>query len=572
MTEKRWEFSNPDEDQVRALAQELGIRPLISRLLVSRGIHSYAEAEQFFNPRKELLHDPWKMKDMDLAVARIDQARKNKEKVLIYGDYDVDGTSAVALVYLFLQQHGSLPLDYYIPHRYREGYGLSKAGMEYARDHGYTLIIALDCGIKSHDLIALAKDWGIDVIVCDHHLPDQTLPPAYAILNPKQAACPYPYKELSGCGIGYKLTLALEETWELPQGTADRQLDLVATSIAADLVPLDGENRILAWKGLKKVNDNPNPGIRHLIELAGIHRDLKLSDLVFVVGPRVNAAGRMDDARKAVDMFVSPPGEKIKELAASLNADNKERQETDRSISLEALSLLEKDPAEKQRYATVLYKEAWHKGVIGIVASRLLDYYYRPTVVLCGSEGKVSGSCRSVHDFNIYEAIHACRDLLDNYGGHFYAAGLTMAPENVAPFRQRFEEVVAQRIQPEQRIPRITIDAEIRLRDIRRGFYRTLSRFEPFGPQNPNPVFLCRNLRDFQRRSCVVKDQHLQFALISPEGDTIMGIGFRMAEAYPLLCQGPIDIVFHIDEHHYQKQASLQIRVLDLKPAGTWTG
>lgn len=570
MMEKIWELAQADPLRVQALCASLGVRPLVARLLALRGLDGYEKAEAFFCPSLSDLHDPWLMKDMDKAVRRIGQARESREKVLIYGDYDVDGTTAVALVYDFLKSHTELPLGYYIPHRYREGYGLSRQGMEWARDQGYSLIIALDCGIKSIDCIGMAQSWGMDVIVGDHHMPDSELPPALAILNPKQADCPYPYKELSGCAIGYKLIKALESLWNLPAGSAEAQLDLVATSLAADLVPLDGENRILAWHGLRKVNRNPNPGIQHLTKIAGIDRTLTLSDLVFVIGPRVNAAGRMDDARKAVSLFLTEEAEALQQLAESLDADNQERRELDRQISAEALIMIREEEKEAARLSTVVYKEDWHKGVVGIVASRLMDHYYRPTVVLCRAGDKVSGSCRSVRDFNIYEALHACRDLLENYGGHFYAAGLTLDPGNVEAFRQRFEQEVARRLLPDQRRPRLLIDAEVEIGDLRPRFYSLLSRLEPFGPGNPRPLFLCRNLSDYQGMSRVIRDQHLRFILSSPEGGTIAGIGFGMAEAYPLLTQGPVDLVFHLEENDFQGQKSLQLRVVDLKPAGEY--
>ncbi len=569
MREKLWEMGQADPKLVRELAQVLGVRPLLAELLVLRGISSHQEAEAYFCPSISGLHDPWLMKDMDKAVKRISRARENKEKVLIYGDYDVDGTTAVALVYDFLKTQTDLELGYYIPHRYREGYGLSRQGMEWARDQGYSLIITLDCGIKSMECIALAHSWGMEVIVCDHHTADQELPAAHAILNPKRPDCPYPYKELSGCAIGYKLIKALESAWELEPGAAESQLDLVATSVAADLVPLDGENRILAWYGLQKVNQDPNPGIHHLTRIAGIDRKLNLSDLVFIIGPRVNAAGRMDDAKKAVSLFITRDNTSLEELARALDTDNRERQELDRQISAEALAMIQEDETHGRKASTVLYKEDWHKGVVGIVASRLMDFHYRPTVVLCRSGDKVSGSCRSVKDFNIYEALHACRDLLDNYGGHYYAAGLTLAPENVEAFAQRFEEVVSEKLRPEQRNPRIRIDAEIDLRDIRKSFHQFLSRMEPFGPGNPRPVFLCRHLSDYQGMSRVIRDKHLKLVLRSRQGLTASGIGFGMAWAFPLLAQGEVDIVFHLEENHFQGQTSLQLRVLDIKPSGT---
>jgi single-stranded-DNA-specific exonuclease len=473
-------------------------------------------------------------------------------------------------VYAFLkEQYPKGDISFYIPHRYREGYGVSKAGIDFAHANGYTLLITLDCGIKSTALIEYAKKLGIDVIVCDHHLPDAILPPAYAILNPKQPLCTYPYKELSGCGIGFKLVQALAIKLKLPTQTYEKYLDLVATSIAADIVPIDGENRILAYYGIHKVNNDPSLSIKTLIGVSGIKKHLLVSDLVFVIGPRVNAAGRMDDARKAVDLFVESDPEKSAALADALHSDNFDRKEIDRTITEEALALLQREEAilSTPRKSTVLYQPHWHKGVVGIVASRLIDHYYRPTIVLTQSNGKVTGSARSVSGFNIYEAIHECRDLLENYGGHFFAAGMTMLPERVDDFKSRFEEIVANRITPELLIPEIQIDAELSFSDIKPAFYNILKQFEPYGPANMRPVFLTRGVVDYRGWSKVVKDTHLRFVVQQPHREVMEGIGFGLAHYYHLLERGPVDIVYTIDENEFNGTTKLQLKVLDVRPS-----
>jgi len=566
--EKRWNIKAADESYIQQLCKDLpNVHPVVCRLLALRGISDYRTAKDFFRPQQEHLHDPFLMKDMHHAVQRISDAVAWHERIMVYGDYDVDGTTAVAVVYSFLKQHYNGDLTFYIPHRYREGYGLSREGIDYAHANGYHLIITLDCGIKSAELVSYARSLGIDVIICDHHTPDQELPEALAILNPKQADCTYPYKELSGCGIGFKLICALARQWQLPEETAMQYLDLVATSIAADIVPIDGENRILAYYGLKRVNGSPCLPIRTLKEISGITRDMDINDLVFVIGPRVNAAGRMDDARKAVDFFIETDPEKSRVLAEGLHADNFERKEIDKTITQEALSLIAGDAAMAARKSTVLYQPHWHKGVVGIVASRLIDHYYRPTVILTAANGKVSGSARSVSGFNIYEAIHACRDLLDNYGGHFYAAGMTLREQMVAPFMERFEQVVAGSIAPELLVPELRIDAELSLADIRPGFYNILRQFEPFGPANLRPVFLTRNVSDFRGYSRVVKEQHLKFVVSQRAGEVVDGIGFGLAHKYETVSSGPFDIVYTIDENVFNGNTRLQIKVLDIRAA-----
>lgn len=565
--EKRWTLKPAEQDTVKIITEALNIHPSLCRILALRGISDFDSAKDFFRPQLSHLHDPFLMKGMDKAVKRISEAIEWNERILVYGDYDVDGTTSVALMYSFLRKKYNGQLEYYIPHRYREGYGVSKAGIEYAHANGFTLLITLDCGIKSSELIAYAQSLGIDVIVCDHHTPDDDIPPALAILNPKQVDCPYPYKELSGCGIGFKLICALAQHWGLPDEEVYEYLDFVATSIAADIVPIDGENRVLAYYGVKRVNENPSLGIKTLKEMAGANRKLSIADLVFVIGPRVNAAGRMDDARKAVELFIEPDPAKIQALADALQSDNSDRKEIDKNITEEALSLIQGDDTMTARKSTVLYQEHWHKGVVGIVASRLIDYYYRPTIVLTKSNDKVTGSARSVSGFNVYEAIHACRDLLENYGGHFYAAGLTMHPDNVNGFVERFEEVVSQSIPPELLIPEIEIDAELNLSDIKQSFYNIIQQFEPFGPTNLRPVFISKNVYDYQGNSRIVKEQHIKFVVHQKGGVIIDGIGFGMADKIEIIQKGAFDMVYTIDENEFNGVTKLQVKVLDIRPS-----
>lgn len=566
--EKRWKVKAANEEHVNNLQKSLRIHPALCRLLTVRGISDFESARTFFRPDKSMLYDPFLMKDMEKAVQRIATAVEWHERILVYGDYDVDGTTAVAVVYDFLSTHYTDgEIGYYIPHRYREGYGVSRAGIDYAHAHGYTLIITLDCGIKSAELVTYARSLNIDVIICDHHTPDTELPAAHAILNPKQEGCPYPYKELSGCGIGFKLITALARHWKLSEEHYFRYIDLVATSIAADIVPMDNENRVLAYFGIKKANENPSLAIQTLKEISGINRDLTISDLVFVIGPRVNAAGRMDDARKAVELFIEKDPEKITGIAEQLQSDNFERKEIDRSITDEALSLIQNNQLLIERNSTVLYREYWHKGVVGIVASRLLDHYYRPTVILTQANGLVTGSARSISGFNIYDALHECRDLLENYGGHFYAAGMTMNPGQVEAFIQRFEEVVTSTIDPDALVPELEIDAEIDLGDVRQPFFNILRQFEPFGPTNLRPVFLTRRVRDYKGFSRIIKEQHIKFVLQQQNGPVMDGIGFSMAGRWQTVSNGWFDIVYTIDENTYNGTPRLQLKILDIRPS-----
>ena len=560
--QKRWRLQQPDAAKVTSLFGELKIHRALCALLVTRGIDQYGSAQRFFRPQLSELHSPWLMKDMDKAVTRIRDAFGNNETILVFGDYDVDGTTAVACVYQFLKaQYGAV--EFYIPHRYREGYGVSQAGIDYEKEMGASLIISLDCGIKSNDLIRGAKESGIDFIVCDHHLPDAELPPAVAILNPKQRDCRYPYKELCGCGVGFKLVHALAEALSLPQDKAWQYLDLVATAVAADIVSMSGENRVLAYYGLKKANESPNHGIRALSVLSGLKSEILINNLVFIIAPRVNAAGRMDDARKAVQLFVSESVDEAMHWAEQLHTDNSNRKEADTNITEEALALIEGDVDMLNCCSTVLFQPHWHKGVVGIVASRLIDHYYRPTVVLTKSGDYVAGSARSVTGFNVYEAIHQCKELLLGYGGHFYAAGMTLEEGNVAAFRKKFEEVVHASLHPDLMVPELVIDAELQLRDVTQSFYKILCQMEPFGPDNLRPTFITRGV--FNTGSKVVKEKHLRF-VVKQQNTIRTGIGFGLADKAPLLLSGlPVDLVYKIEENEWNGEKSLQLRVIDVR-------
>ncbi|MGZ3923959.1 MAG: single-stranded-DNA-specific exonuclease RecJ [Flavisolibacter sp.] len=561
--DKRWRILNTNKEKTDTLFKDLKIHPALCNILVQRGIDNYEEAKRFFRPQLSDLHDPFLMKDMDKAVSRVLSAFSSGEKILVFGDYDVDGTTSVACMYQFLKNHHPYT-EFYIPHRYREGYGVSKTGIDFAFENQFSLIVSLDCGIKSVELIQYAKELGIDFIVCDHHLPDDRLPPAVAVLNPKQRDCNYPYKELCGCGVGFKLISALCQRMCLPHDTPFEYLDLVATAIAADIVSVTGENRVLAYYGLKKANTNPNMGIKALSFLSNHTKDLHINNLVFLIAPRVNAAGRMDDARKAVMMFVSETYEEALHWAEQLHADNDSRKEADMSITEEALSIIENDEVMVNRRSTVLFQPHWHKGVVGIVASRLIDHYYRPTIILTQSGEYVAGSARSVSGFNVYEAIHQCRDLLLGYGGHFYAAGMTLENDKVDAFKERFEEVVQASIHPELLIPEIVIDAEISLMDIKQPFYDILCQMEPFGPDNLRPVFVAKKVYN-TGWSKVVKENHIRFVLQQGTAK-ITGIGFNMAEKMRLLEAGKaVDVVFKLDENEWNGEKSLQLKVLDVR-------
>jgi len=560
---KRWSIKEVDAQIVNELQASLRVHPAICKMLVARGIHTFDQAKLFFRPQLSDLHDPFLMKGMQKAVDRICSAIEWNERILIYGDYDVDGTSSVAVVYSFLKSLYAGQLNYYIPHRYKEGYGLSKQGIDFAKANGHTLLITLDCGIKSADLVDYANGLGIDVIICDHHLPDERIPNALAILNPKQADCTYPYKELSACGIGFKLIEALAIQLNKPKESVYAYLDLVATSIAADIVALDGENRVLGFYGIKKANEQPSLSLKTLLEASDFKRTLQMSDLVFVIGPRVNAAGRMDDAKKAVELFIETDEEKVKEIAAALQADNLDRKEVDKTITEQAIQLLQ-HPHQQHKKSTVLFQTNWHKGVVGIVASRLIDHYYRPTIVLTESNGMASGSARSIPGFNIHEAIEACSHLLENYGGHYFAAGMTMQLHQVDAFIAAFEKQVADTIDPAILIPEISIDAELQLSDITPALLNLINQFEPFGPNNLRPVFISKGVQDDKGYSKIVKDAHLKFS-IQQNGARMEGIGFNLADKIGIVKDGLFDVVYTIDQNDFNGKSRLQIKVLDLK-------
>lgn len=560
--EKRWTLKPSNSLVVQHLQEVLHIHPVICRLLAQRGISTFDEAKQFFRSSEEHIHDPFLMKDMSAAVSRIHQAIQNEEKILIYGDYDVDGTTAVALVFQFFKKL-TKHIAFYIPHRFGEGYGVSQKGIDFAIEESFGLIITLDCGIKSAKLIGLAKEHGIDTIICDHHIPDDSLPEAYAILNPKQADCTYPFKELCGCGIGYKLICAYASEYGIEITYTTELLDLLATAIAADIVPMNGENRTLCVLGLKKANENPSIPLKALRKIAVLEKPFTINDLVFVIAPRVNAAGRMDDARKAVELFLEEDEEKAKEIATILQEDNNDRKDIDRSITEEALKLAEE---HTEAHATVLYQPHWHKGVVGIVASRLIDHHYRPTIVLTASNGKLTGSARSVKGFNLYDGLSACSEYLENYGGHYFAAGLTLAEDNLLSFTQQFNEVVRDTLPEEMRLPEIEIDADLQFNEITDAFLHILHQFSPHGPDNMKPVFRSTGVMNYQHYSKILKEKHIRFVMYQAGSKTMNGIGFNLAHKFKLVEEGSeFEILYHIEENEWQGKTNIQLKILDLR-------
>lgn len=564
--EKRWKIIKAKEEKVLELQRALSIKKVLCNILVQREIDTFQKAKDFFRPQLSHLHDPFLMKDMDKAVAIISDAIKENQKILVFGDYDVDGTTSVAMMYRFLKKiYREENIDFYIPHRYREGYGISRQGIDFAYENGFSLVISLDCGIKSIDLIGYARSLGMRFIVCDHHLPDDVLPPANAILNPKQPDCPYPYKELCGCGVGYKLITALSRKLGLPEEDALCYLDLVATAIGADIVPVTGENRVLAYYGLERLNTSPCAGLKALMELGGYPKKYSINNVVFIIAPRVNAAGRMDDAAKAVKMFIEDDFEKAREYAEMLHHDNTDRKDTDTSITREALSLIEGNEELEKKKTTVVFQSHWHKGVVGIVASRLIETYYRPTIVLTmGENNIVSGSARSVPGFNLYEAIHSCRDYLLGYGGHFAAAGMSLMAENVQAFASRFESVVSSSIEEELLIPEQLIHGEVSFREIDKKFFSIVEQMQPYGPGNMRPVFITRGVQNTPW-SKIVKEQHIRF-VVKEGGVTFTGIGFNLAGKFSLLLMNkPLDIVYTLDENEWNGETSLQLKVIDVR-------
>ncbi|MDD6907837.1 single-stranded-DNA-specific exonuclease RecJ [Phocaeicola faecicola] len=567
----KWNYQPPTQEQreaARALAKDIGISPILCRLLQERGINTAAEAKRFFRPQLSELHDPFLMKDMDRAVERLNQAMGRKERILVYGDYDVDGTTAVTLVYKFLQQFYS-NIDYYIPDRYNEGYGVSQKGVDYAYETGVKLVIVLDCGIKAVEEIGYAKSKGIDFIICDHHVPDEVLPPAVAILNPKRFDSTYPYSHLSGCGVGFKFMQAFALNNGIDVSQLTPLLDLVAVSIASDIVPVMGENRILAYHGLRQLNSNPSVGLKAIIDVCGLsEREINMSDIVFKIGPRINASGRIQNGKEAVDLLIEKDFQTALEKSNLINKYNETRKDLDKNMTEEANRIVDNLESLDQQRSIVIYNEAWHKGVIGIVASRLTEIYYRPTVVLTRTENMATGSARSVSGFDVYKAIEHCRDLLENFGGHTYAAGLSMKVENVAEFTRRFEEYVTEHILPEQTNATIDINAQLDFRDITPKFFFDLKKFSPFGPDNLKPIFATLNVYDYGTSKVVGRDQeHIKLELVDNKSNNVMnGIAFgQSSQARYIKTKQSFNICYTIEENTH-KRGDIQLQIEDIKP------
>ena len=581
--EKRWVVKpqgNPKA--VAAMAAATGISPVLANLLVQRGIDTLEKAKKFFNPQLSDLHDPFLMKDMDKAVERVERAVRNREKIMVYGDYDVDGTTAVALVYKFLRQIGHKDLLFYIPDRYTEGYGISTKGIDHAARKGATLIIALDCGIKAIEKVDYAKRKGVDFIICDHHLPAEEIPRAVAVLDPKRADCSYPFDELSGCGVGFKLVQAYCQKNGIPFQQIEPLLDLLAVSIASDIVPLVDENRILAHYGLLRLNASPSKGLLSIIKICGLDRhNITIDDIVFKIGPRINAAGRMrmdendenaapSGGYAAVNLLIEGNESLAEEFGSVIDGFNQDRKCIDRSVTQEAHDFIEAHAELKAAKSTVIYNPRWMKGIVGIVASRLIETYYRPTVVLTMSNGFVTGSARSVPGFDLYQAIESCSDLLENFGGHMYAAGLTMRPERVEEFTRRFNAYVEENIDPITLQPQVEIDSELFFSNITPAFRRDLNRFQPFGPGNPAPVFVTRGVVSHGETKLVGADcEHLRMDLMQRQkpNTTIQTIAFQQPTHYEWIRAGhPIDVCYQIVENHYRGSVSVQLRIKDIKP------
>ncbi len=567
--EKTWNIKESgEEEKIEHLSSVLNIDRFLSNLLVQRGVQTFDEAKAFFRPDYEHLHDPFLMKDMDRAIDRLDKAIENNEKVFVYGDYDVDGTTSVSLVYSFLSEYFD-NLQFYIPNRYEEGYGISYKGIDFFAEEKCSLVVALDCGIKAVEKIEYAKEKGIDFIICDHHTPGDTLPDAAACLDPKRKDCNYPDEHLSGCGVGFKFIQAYCKRHKIDYHKAYEYLDLVAVSIASDIVPIIGENRVLAYYGLQKLNTNPSVGLKHIIKVAGMQgREITISDIVFKIGPRINAAGRIDSGGDAVNLLITEDEGLANSMSIDIDKCNDTRKGFDRDITQQALELIAGNKELQDRKSTVLYQPEWHKGVIGIVASRLTEYYYRPTVILTESKGFATGSARSVEGFDLYKAIDHCSDLLENFGGHMYAAGLTLKIENIEEFKRRFEDYVDTHITPDQMIPQIEVDEEIGLRDINDKFFRILKQFRPFGPGNLKPVFVTKRVFDYGTSKKVGKDQdHLKVELIEEKSGSIkQGIGFSMGNDLEKLQTGnPFDVCYTIEENVYNGRSSIQMMLKDMK-------
>lgn len=564
--QKRWvEPSEINLEQAIALGKELTISTALSSILVERGVCVFEDAKFFFRPELSHLHDPFLMKDMDKAIARIEEAIGNNEKIVIYGDYDVDGTTAVAVAYSFFREFHS-KLVFYVPDRYKEGYGISEQGIDWANENGCTLIIALDCGIKAIDQIDYAKEKGIDFIIGDHHTPGDALPSAVAVLDPKRRDCNYPYDELSGCGIAFKIIHAFAIRNNISQDAVFKYLDLVAVSIASDIVPVTGENRVLAHYGLKKLNSNPCFGLLALMNLTARKGDFTIDNVVFQIGPRINAAGRIKHAKDAVSLLISRSLNEAESFSAGIDIQNTERKGHDSRITEQALSMIKSKEEWINRKTTVVYQNDWHKGVIGIVASRLTEKYYRPTIVLTNSNGVVAGSARSVVGYDLYEALDACSDLLEQFGGHKYAAGLTMREENIPALQDRFEEVVSASILPEMLIQDIIIDQELNLADIDGKFCRVLKQFAPFGPMNQAPVFISKRVKSYGSAS-IVGANHLKFSVTQEGSSSFNCIGFGLGEFATLINSGaPFDICYSIEENNWRDKVCVQLNIKGINP------
>lgn len=567
----KWNYipaSEERQEEAKRLANELGINPILGQFLLDRGISSVSEAKRFFRPQLSDLHDPFLYTDMDIAVDRLNQALGLKERILVYGDYDVDGCTAVALVYKFLQQYYS-NIDYYIPDRYEEGYGVSYKGVDFAYETGVKLIIVLDCGIKAVEEIAYAKEKGIDFIICDHHVPDDVLPPAVAILNAKRTESAYPYPHLSGCGVGFKFMQAFAKSNGIPFSQLLSLLDLCAVSIASDIVPIMGENRILAYHGLRQLNSNPSVGLKAIIDICGLSgKEITINDIIFKIGPRINASGRMQNGKEAVALLVERNYKTAYHNADMINHYNEQRKDLDKAMTEEANKIVEGLKEDNDSKAIVLYNEEWHKGVIGIVASRLTEIYFQPAVVLTRTDNMVTGSARSVAGFDIYSAVASCRDILENFGGHTYAAGLSLKVENVPEFKRRFEEYVQENILHEQTLPNIDIDAVIDFQDITHKFYSDLKRFQPFGPDNTKPIFCTEKVYDYGTSKVVGREQgHIKLELVDGNSSKIMnGIAFgQSSQALYIKSKQSFDIVYTLEDNTH-KRGEIQLQIEDIKP------
>jgi single-stranded-DNA-specific exonuclease len=572
MMEKRWVIrEKADDNLVAKLAGEVGVSRALANLMVQRNIKTPGEAKAFFEPDLSYLHDPFLMKDMNSAVERVSTAIKRNERILVYGDYDVDGITAVAMMYSFLREQYS-NVDFYIPDRYKEGYGVSFQGIDFAYQNNCRLLITLDCGIKAVEKVKYARTKGLDVIVCDHHYPGDVIPKASAVLDPKQGSCNYPYKELSGCGVGFKLIQAFSRVHGIPFSKISGYLDLVAVSIASDIVPLTGENRVLAYFGLKQLNESPRTGLREIIREAEITRALTIEDVVFKLGPRINAAGRMETGSKAVELLISNDTRVATEISKEINNFNIERRNVDRTITTEAMRMISEDLRSVNAKTTVLFNPSWKKGVIGIVASRLIETYYRPTVILTESNGFATGSARSVQGYDLYQAIEACSDLLESFGGHMFAAGLTLRKENIKPFTERFEQYVNSTITEDQLVPRVFIDSELSFAEISEDFFNSLNKFQPFGPENMSPVFITRNILDTGTGRMVGSSgEHLRLELYqdSALSKVFPAIAFSQANHFEHIRKGlPFDIAYSVEMNEFRGNRNLQLNIKDIKVAG----